>query len=107
MVERSPIEDFKGREVTIDFRNNTFQGTVDVINYVMGYVDLRPSLAFSIDDKSVRLETELPVRLSLKLFEKEVLYAITPHPLGYLEQKVCLVNTSSKKEPLGFRASNT
>ncbi|VVB80201.1 Uncharacterised protein [uncultured archaeon] len=105
MAERSPIDEFIGREVFITFENGDYMGRVAKPNYDLGYVDLLPSIVFCPEGKLAMLETESPTRLSLALFTLGVRYSITPQKDGFLEKKVEHINSRHKRAGahMGFK----
>lgn len=103
MTNKSPIEDFVGREVYLAFSSTSYLGKVNAPNYEAGYVDLQPSVIYSFDGTKAKLEKDLPTRMSLKLFDKDIPYSITPHSEGFLEERVNAINNPAKKENIGFR----
>lgn len=103
MANKSPIEDFVGREVYIAFSSTSYLGKVIAPNYETGYVDLQPSVIYSFDGSKAKLEKDLPTRMSLKLFDKDIAYSITPHDNGFLEERVEAINNPAKKENMGFK----
>ena len=71
-------------------------GVLNKPNYDLGYFDVCPSLLLEGDGKRCYLETEIPVRLSLGLFDSR--YVISPLKEGFLKQKVDIINRDADKE---------
>lgn len=98
---------YVGQEVQFIFSSETLFGILNEPNKKMNYADFLPFWTTEADGERIRIEKEVPLRVSLSILERADVI-IRPYVSGYMEQRAKIVNDSlaKKKGVLGFAHEN-
>jgi hypothetical protein len=89
-----------GREVSFTLQNDTLFGVLNEPKKGQNYADFLPFWSTEEDGESVRIEKEIPLRVSLSLLE-DAAAIIRPYPNGYMERRAKILNEARIKKTLG------
>lgn len=84
-------QEYNGKEVLLQYQGGAVLGKMSV-NPERNYMDFLPHVAYEANGKNVRLETEIPRRISLNVLGLNALWDIQTLRKGDLEKKVAAIN---------------
>jgi hypothetical protein len=99
---------YVGREVQFVLNTETLFGVLNEPNLKKGYADFLPYWSTEADGERIRIEKEVPLRVSLSILEKAEAI-IRPFISGSMEARSSAINDSIEKKKntkLGFSSEN-